>query len=160
MVNIDTTEIDFLKNDWFLIVDIVDFLIGKNLGNGETRKVYDCSFDPNNVVKIEIPNRDDFQFDNVAEFQLWINLRTRFPEYAKFLAPCIRLSCASRILIQKKTTPIDKKELPKSIPYFLADTHINNWGRIGKFVVCHDYANHSFYAKIPRKKFYKPSWRV
>ncbi len=160
MINISHEEIDLFKNDWHLFADMVDFILGKNLGNGETRKVYQCGFDRAVVVKVESPHKEHgIVFDNVHEFTIWTNINKRMPEYAKYLAPCVRISGCGRLLIQKMTTPIAKNQLPKKIPYFLADTHINNWGMLNKRVVCHDYANTFIFTKLIRNKLIKPEWR-
>lgn len=163
MVNINTAEILLFKNDWHLMGDFFDFFFGEHIGDGETRSVYSFQLDKTQVVKIERPHKDSgFLFDNVSEMEMWANINSKshkhLNQYAKFLAPCIRISPCGRFLIQKKTTPVTAKELPKMIPYFLADTKLTNWGRIGKNVVCHDYSNHKLYSGITKNKLVKAEW--
>lgn len=165
MVNFDITEIELFKKDWHLFADFFDFFCGANIGTGQTRAVYNFNLDNTKVVKIEKPSPEHgFMFDNLTEWEIWTNLSKNsnkiVREYAKFLAPCTRISGCGRILIQEKTTPVTKDELPKMVPYFIHDTHINNWGRLGKKVVCHDYANHNIYANMLKNKLVKPEWRV
>lgn len=160
MVNISSHEVELFKGDWFLLPDLFDFMCGKNVGNGNYRSVYECGFDSTLVVKIEKCSAPDksFGFYNVAEWDVWHNINRRYKEYAKFLAPCIRISQCGRLLLQQKTIPVLREDLPKKIPYFLADTKIENWGKIGKKIVCHDYANHYLFSEIKKKGFVKPTW--
>lgn len=158
MLNINSSEIDLIKNDWFFISDLFDFVCAANISNGNSRSVYNCQFDKTVVIKIERPDTDKgFGFFNVSEWDIWNNMK-KYKTYLKFLAPCFRISGCGRILVQAKTIPIKKEQLPKLIPYWMADTKLENWGSIGKRIVCHDYANHKLFADIEDKKLIKPKW--
>jgi hypothetical protein len=158
MINISSDEVDLLKNDWFLTADMFDFICKKHIGSGVSRTVYEFRLDSTLVVKIEKPVGEYFQFNNFSEWDIWHNINVQKANYKKFLAPCINLSSCGRIMLQKKTTPIDKKELPKLVPYFLADTKLQNWGKLNGKVVCHDYANHHFYSAAHKNKLVKAAW--
>lgn len=138
-----TVNIEFLemfKNDWFLLGDMADMFIGGNVGTGNSRSVYDFTMDPKYVVKID----RNGNFDNVAEWDIWNNI----PEdLKKWFAPCLRISQCGRLLIQEKTTPVQLEDMPKEIPAFFQDFKLQNWGKIGENIVCHDYANHKFFSK-------------
>lgn len=145
-------NIDFLKmfnEDWFLLADMADLFIAEFIGAGQSRSVYGYAMDPKYVVKIDRSGH----FNNVAEWDIW---NETSDEHQRFLAPCLKISQCGRLLIQERTTPVSLDEMPKEIPGFFTDTKIQNWGRIGDHVVCHDYANHRFY-KNPYGKI-RPKW--
>jgi len=148
-VSVHTEFIDLFKNDWFLLSDFADMFVGSSIGMGCSRSVFDFNLNPNWVVKID---RSGY-FDNVTEWDIWNNFKDN-PLYSKFLAPCHRISSCGRILIQQKTYPITKEQLPGEIPDFITDIKIQNWGMIGDRAVCHDYANHAFFnaAKVTMVK--------
>lgn len=136
-----TTEfVNHFVNDWFLLSDFTDMFVGGLIAHGNSRSVYDYRLNKNYVIKIDRSG----QFDNVSEWDIWHNLKDK-PEVAKFLAPCIHISSCGRVLIQRKTKPVKSEDLPEQVPAFFHDLKLQNWGKIGKNVVCHDYANHSFF---------------
>lgn len=136
---IQTDFLDLFKNDWFLLSDFTDFFCGGIIGQGTSRSVYEYRMDSRLVLKIDSSG----QFNNVAEWDIYHNLKST--PYGKFLAPCVHISSCGRVLLQRKTKPVQLTDLPKDIPSFMSDSKLQNWGRIGKNIVCHDYANHSFY---------------
>lgn len=138
-----TVNIEFLelfKNDWFLLADMADMFIGEYIATGNSRVVYEFTMDPKYVVKIDKSGH----FDNVAEWDIWNNIPK---DLNKWFAPCLRISQCGRLLIQERTTPVTLEELPKEIPAFFQDFKLQNWGKIGDDIVCHDYANHKFFSK-------------
>jgi len=150
MTNITTNFIDLFKEDQFLLGDLTDFFIGDRIGEGCSRSVYEYRIDPRFVVKIDRTNL----FNNVAEWDIWHSLKDG--PYGKFLAPCLSISSCGRVMMQRRTRPVKFDQLPSTIPNFFADTKLQNWGRIGKNIVCHDYANHAFYSgnfKLVKAKF-------
>lgn len=157
MLNFNSHEVDLLKADWLLIPDVLDFILGRNIGEGETRTVYDFRMDPTVVVKLERP-KDGFNFNNTEEWNIWHNVAHHYPQYKKFLAPCIRISNGGRLLLMKKTTPITKEKMPVKIPYFLSDVKRENWGVLDGRIVCHDYANSRLYADLKKNVFVKHKW--
>lgn len=140
MTGITTNFIDLFKEDIFLLGDFTDFFCGNRIGEGCSRSVFEYRIDQRYVVKIDRTNK----FDNVAEWDIWNNLKDG--PYGKYLAPCLSISSCGRVMLQRRTIPVKASQLPDKIPVFFADTKLQNWGRIGKNIVCHDYANHSFYS--------------
>lgn len=118
------------------LVDFVNLFRGERLGVGYYRAVYAHALDPTLVIKIQQP---DATFSNVREWDLWQEVRTQ-PRLAAWLAPCVAISDCGLVLIQKRTAPVLQRELPKQVPMFLTDLKRANWGRLGRRVVCHDYA--------------------
>ena len=114
-------------------------LVGKKIGSGAYRVVYECNLNPKLVVKIERNERD---FANVSEWEIWKQLSDT--PLAKWFAPCRYVSPCGTVLLQDKTKPIHEDEigdLPKLVPSIMGDLHYKNWGRINGRVVCHDYGN-------------------
>lgn len=142
MTGVTTNFIDMFKEDIFLLGDFADFFCGDVIGQGETRSVYEYKIDPRFVIKIDRGGC----FNNVAEWDIWNNLKNT--PHGNFLAPCISISSCGRIMMQRRTTPAHIEKMPKSIPSFFTDTKLQNWGRLGNLIVCHDFANHKFYTNI------------
>lgn len=140
-VTMDTLKM--FNQDWLLLSDFIDFFCGDCIGSGESRNVYEFRYNPKLVVKIDASNG---KFFNIREWEVWDQIKDLYPKQATFLAPCMSISNAGKIMLQRKTTPIiSYNKLPKKIPYFLADTKVSNWGMLDGRAVCHDYANHNFY---------------
>lgn len=137
--SISTEFIDLFKNDWFLLSDLSDLFIGNFIANGSSRSVYHYNMNNNWVVKID----RSANFNNVSEWDIWHNMKDT--KAAKYLAPCHHISSCGRVMLQSKTKPVTIEMMPKRIPAFFADTKVDNWGRIGNNIVCHDYANHAFF---------------
>ena len=118
-----------------VINDLMKLLLGRELGRGASRVVYAHASDPTLVVKIEQEHKC---FSNIIEWIIWDELRQT--KAKKWLAPCVEISSCGCALIQKRTMLVEKHELPKEVPSWMADLKLKNWGRIGKNVVCHDYS--------------------
>lgn len=112
--------------------DAFDLLIGEKIGSGYARDVYLCPLDSSVVVKIEDKSRT---YQNPVEWETWTFVAGT--EYAKWFAPCLRISMNARVLIMKRTAPIAK--LPRLLPSFMVDLKPENWGMLDDRVVCHDY---------------------
>ena len=111
-----------------------NMLLGPLIAEGGSRKVYECALDPTLVVKL-----DPFSpYSNRLENFIWNESRWK-PDVQKWLAPVVSISDSGRILIQKRTTPLDHSKYPKRLPAFLTDTKYVNYGMLGKQFVCHDY---------------------
>lgn len=113
-------------------------LAGEKLGGGMSREVYACDVFPDCVVKVE---ERAGHFQNVIEWETW--LRVRDTPYAKWFAACRWISPNGSVLIMERTEKLRDSELPKRMPAFLGDFKPENYGRIGRRVVCHDYGTHS-----------------
>lgn len=118
--------------------DLWDIFIGKKLGSGAFRDVYDLKFfhgDTDAVLKVQ---REDRCFDNILEYDFWWRAS---PELQKWLAPCIYISKNGKFLVQVKVTEISPKEMPAKVPACLGDVYYSNWGKTKKNkIVCCDYA--------------------
>lgn len=152
--SIHTDTLNIFKNDWLMLSDFIDFFCGDFIGEGTKRTVYEFKLNKKLVVKID---RSNGEFYNVSEWDIWHNIKECHPKAAGFLAPCLNISNAGKILTKLRTTPIKKEQLLKKIPAFLGDTKIQNWGMLDKRIVCHDYANHFLY-KNANVNLVKPEW--
>lgn len=122
--------------DWNAEVrtDFINMMIGDKLGWGIGRIVYAFKYDPTLVVKVEY---DTGRFQNALEWKLWKEFDGAMN--ARWLAPCHSISPCGSILLQSRTYPVQPEYLPKRVPKFLSDLKSENWGRLNKRVVCHDY---------------------
>ncbi|MGZ9074138.1 MAG: hypothetical protein ACXW13_00010 [Burkholderiaceae bacterium] len=116
--------------------ELETFILGDKLGEGVYRDVYVYAPDPSYVIKVE---KLPAEFANAKEWGVWQELQ--FNPLRKWLAPCLRISQGGVFLVQKRTMPITKADMPKRIPSFLTDEKAANWGRLGRQIVCHDYAH-------------------
>ena len=113
-----------------------DVLIGKRLGSGCYRDVYQCKLDTSLVVKIE---REEGEFHNIKEWNIWKELE--YSDLKKWLAPCYEISNDGKILIQQKIEFGRHKDYPAKIPTFFTDVQTKNFGFIGEQLVCCDYGS-------------------
>lgn len=127
--------------------------LGKYLGGGSGRNVFELKTDPTLVVKIE---NTSYSFQNVIENRVWEEVH--WTKYKKYFAPVTYISPCGIILIQKKVEPAYKKDLPKKIPAFLNDIKAENFGMLdGKFV-CFDYGTYIITGNLSNK-MKKAEWR-
>lgn len=117
------------------LTDLGYLFVGDVIGSGMSRTVYEFNIDPTKVVKIETARQ---RFQNVMEWELWNECR-ECPALAKYLAPCRYISDCGIVLIMDKTQPLRATEIPKSLPAFLTDHKVENFGLLDGKVVCHDY---------------------
>jgi len=121
--------------------DLITTLLGKKIGQGTYRTVYQHNWDKDYVIKIE-PNNTEC---NMTEYILWDKIRGLKNELAwvkEWFAPVLWMSPNGKILCMQKTyeEPKNKKlERPKEIPAFFTDVRWVNFGWIGNRFVCHDY---------------------
>jgi len=113
---------------------LINFLCGDFIGQGVDRVVFEYSLDSKYVVKIE----REFPMANMLEWEIWDLVRDR--DEAKWFAPCHHISDCGRILIQRKTKPM-KKTKDIKIPTYFTDIKVENFGTLGKQLVCHDYSS-------------------
>ena len=130
----DVRETEFFK-----------LICGEIIGEGAYRQVYECRLNKDWVVKVEDED-DDGNFCNVNEWKTWTTKKHELA-VAGWLAPCHQISHGGRFLIQSRTRPVAKKDLPVKIPAFLTDVKAENFGRLDDRVVCHDYGFISTYMK-------------
>lgn len=133
--------------------DFIDLFLGNKIGVGVAREVYTCKSDPSIVIKIEYPQES---FQNILEWEFWEKF-SHDKEIKKWLAPCIAISQAGTILVQKRIEPVRESELPEKVPGFLTDLKKENFGKIGRQLVCVDYG-HTITSVDKRIK--KVSWNI
>ena len=118
-----------------------DLILGNLIGSGSYRDVYEYKPNSKFVVKVEMSTAR--QFENVAEWAVWHEIKDTM--WAKYFAPCVSISHSGSVLIQERTEPI--KRMPKQLPNFMADLKRKNFGRIGNRIVAHDYGHHLLYLR-------------
>lgn len=126
-------------------------MCGAYIGGGAYRQVFRSRFNAEEVIKVEMEGGD---FANIHEWEVWQQVQ-RAPSLAKWFAPCKFISPAGSVMIQAKTSPCSKKDLPKKVPGFITDLKVSNWGWYKDRVVCHDYGNILIGAD---KKLKKANW--
>jgi len=134
--------------------DLFELLTGGDLlGRGISRHVFTYRLDDRLVIKFE--NEDSFQ--NTYEWQVWNHVK--MTALSKWFAPVERISPCGRILIQRRTKPLENdRKLPSQIPAFFTDTKIENWGLLNGKPVCHDYGYHLMLEKGMNKRMRKAEW--
>ena len=134
--------------------DLIDLLCSDLLGEGISRKVFLCSLNPDWVVKIET---DDNTFQNLVEWKVWLNSQGS-KSLSKWLSPYHYFNNSGKILIQSKTIPIRKSDIPDRVPHFFNDEKFENYGILNGQFVCHDYGTLGFVEgmskRLVKQKFY------
>ena len=114
------------------------------------------NLDEKYVIKIEPRNTNC----NQVEYTLWEEIKGLTGDLAwvkDWFAPVKWISPNGRILLMQKTKEDFNKEYPEKIPKFMWDVKPDNFGWIGKNLVCHDYGQ--FYSFIEySKKMKKVDW--
>lgn len=145
--------------------DLLRMFLGKKLGEGAFRSVYEFNPNPEKyVVKIEVESSES----NANEFLIWeeVSGLCGEKEWVKdWFAPVLWMSPNSRILIQERShaVPRDKRgkilmmSYPDMVPDFFMDVKGDNFGWIGDRPVCHDYGFINRFIQY-NKKFKKANW--
>lgn len=120
--------------------DALTLLCHELLGTGLSRQVYSCRLDPKRwVIKIDVNATGYFQ--NVCEYKVWESVE-HIAYLSGYFAPVLNISDCGRFLVQARTQPVGidelRKRLPK-VPACFTDLKAENWGRLGKRIVCHDF---------------------
>ena len=112
-------------------------LLGEKIGSGCFRDVYECKLNDKYVVKVM---RDDAidTFANVIEWKIWEEIQD-YKTMSKWFAPCEFITDDGKVLIQHKVRIRDIEKYPKKVPTFFTDIKQDNFGFIGKQLVCFDY---------------------
>lgn len=134
--------------------DLSRLAIGALIGTGAYRHVYEWLPDPSLVLKIENGAKS---FANVIEDEVWN--RVRDTEFARWFAPVVQISDCGSLILQKRTEPIRREELPELVPAFFTDLHIYNWGLLNGRPVCHDYGLNLLMERGMTKRMRKAGWR-
>lgn len=135
--------------------EITASLLGKRIGYGSFREVYEYALDSKYVVKVERDNGHA----NISEYLLWEEikgLRGSLDWVSKWFAPIKWISPGGRIMLMRKTIK-KNKPYPKQVPAFFSDIATRNWGWIGDKFVCHDYQFIHKFIKY-EKKMQKVKW--
>lgn len=133
-----------IRTDYFggnaISLDFFDAICGERLGGGVSRDVFVCKINPDLVVKID---SESSQFQNITEWKVWNELRAINSPLIKWLAPCHSISPCGNVLIQSRTAPLRRREMKRygSLPEFLTDRKMENYGIINGKLVCHDYGH-------------------
>lgn len=118
-------------------LQMADMLLGRKLGHGVGRTVYECRLDRRMVVKLE---ERGGSYQNIIEWEAWKILKDE--DAGRWLAPCVSMSANGSVLIQHRTYPVSRGAYPKRMPVFLGDYKYGNYGALpdGRFVA-HDYGS-------------------
>jgi len=112
--------------------EFLECFVGKQIAAGTTRHVFESRYDKSLVIKIQ----KHYETQNAVEVATWDRWKD-YPKVAKWLAPVVARSSSMRVIVQQRTIPMLRA--PKLIPDFLTDRKVQNYGLLGKQVVCHDY---------------------
>lgn len=117
-------------------------MVGRFIGGGIARNVYEYLPDLDFVVKVE---HRAYSFQNAMEWETWVEVRET--KWAKWFAPCKTISMNGSVLIQRKTHPLPPALRPMKLPNFLTDLKRQNFGMIDDQVVAHDYGMTLLFSK-------------
>lgn len=135
--------------------DFFRMFCGDLIGEGSARAVYQYRMNSNWVVKVE---SGVSSFQNIMEWETWARIMET--EHAKWFAPCRYISPCGNVLIQQKTAYRGRSDYPLKIPAFFTDTKYDNFGFIGKQLVCHDYGIHLLMEKGMTRRMRGVQWWV
>lgn len=103
-------------------------VLGKCLGEGVARRVYEWLPDDTLVAKLQMrESYQDRDYQNIAEWQLWTNASA---ELKKWLAPCKWISPCGTLLLQHWCSQPVRLPIPGKVPPILADCHDDNFGEL------------------------------
>lgn len=136
-------------------IDLVDLVCGAQIGRGEFRTVFEHRINPEYVIKYD--NKDNRS--NVFEYAMWQELE--FESISQWLAPTPWISPDGSWLIQRRTEPIRRSELPAKVPAIFCDLKLENWGMLDGKPVCHDYGNSMLFvlARSYGSRLKRANWR-
>ncbi len=125
-------------------------LLGKRIGRGMSRDVYEHKYLPETfVIKVE---RRSGHFQNVKEHENW--RQVSFMDISTWFAPCVRISRCGRFLMMRKTVTIEDSQLPQRVPGCFTDFKASNWGILCGRPVCHGYGLMLFTVRTRMRKSY------
>lgn len=122
---------------------IIQLFVGKRIGRGASRHVYELMMDKTRVLKVE---HTGYSFHNVAEWKVWQEVKDY--TIGLWFAPCYDIDSLGNVLVQARTVPFESEEAFHAacggkVPSCFDDIHYGNWGMFEGRVVCHDYGyNH------------------
>ncbi len=122
----------------FMLNEFEHLFLGKKLGLGHRREVYELKIDNTKVVKYDY----DGGRANFSEWNTWENVQNwtgDLKKYKEWLCPCRWISPDGTFMIVDKVEPLPKSRIPKKVPSFLTDHKPDNFGLLNNKVVCIDY---------------------
>ena len=117
--------------------DFISLFLGRRIGSGISRNVYEHAFDETLVIKVELYAQS---FQNITEWKAWDVVQSD-KKLKNWFAPCVAISDCGTVLLQKKAEPIHKKDYPKQVPKCFGDLKYDNFGMLNGKFVCVDYGN-------------------
>ncbi len=146
---------DFEQEEENCRSSMLSMFVGKKIGSGASRRVYELKNEPNSVLKVEYTGKS---FHNQTEWLIWQEIKD-WP-IADWFAKCIDIDGYGNTLIQVRTKPFEcEKDFLAAvartrggvIPKVFADIHYGNFGLVDGVVACHDYGYHRFFEQIARE---------
>lgn len=119
--------------------ELEKFILGKRLGSGVHREVYEYNLNPKEYV-VKVGRDEGGRLANLKEWMIWDEVRER-PEIKKWLAQVFDISVGGKYLLMARAELGRKSDYPKKIPHFFMDTKYKNYGWIKGKLVCLDYAS-------------------
>lgn len=135
--------------------EFFEMFIGKKIGEGTTRQVFEYLPDRDYVIKYE---EDGGCFQNVHEMDMW-RQSAGHPELSDWLAPCIAISKFGQFLVQAKTVPAQPHQYPERVPSFITDLGRRNFGIYQDRFVAHDYGHSRVFRLGMTKRDRKADWK-
>ena len=133
--------------------ELAGLTLGKKIGEGASRDVYECSLNDKVVIKYEVRGK---MFQNVMEWNIWQEVKDT--KYASWFAQCLDISPCGLFLVMEKISIPDKKMYPKKVPEFFTDLKYNNFGMVVKQLVAVDYGFPIIFKDNDLKKKKKAEW--
>ena len=130
---------------------------GATIGYGAFREVFEYNLRPPGTAVIKVEQKQGM-FENVLEFEVWDKVKNT--EFAKWFAPCRRISHSGTWLVQDRTKPLTEKQLPDKVPSFFTDIKRANMGWYKGHPVFHDYGRNLLMERGMTKRMQKIDWTI
>ncbi|MDP2322550.1 MAG: hypothetical protein Q8N51_00780 [Gammaproteobacteria bacterium] len=123
-----------------VVLDSARLFVGKFIGGGVYRQVFEHAFDKTQVIKLEM---EAGHFHNAMEAQVWERVRW-CGSIGRWFAPVLGISPWGSALLMARTEPLSAAQMKRwrHIPAFFTDIKPGNFGVYKGRLVCHDYGNH------------------
>lgn len=130
---------EFIKNGSILSRDFFNLYVGKFIGGGQYRRVYENDVNKTTIIKFEV---GESSFENCIEWEVWKSIKD-YPSIARWFAPCLHISPCGTVLVQARCSIAPDSKYPKKVPMCFSDFKRENWGLYKSRMVCFDYGAHS-----------------
>jgi hypothetical protein len=141
---------DSIQNELLCNKDsILHLFVGKQIGSGASRRVYELNHREDAVIKVEYTGRT---FHNQTEWAIWQSVKDT--ALSDWFVKCLDIDSVGNVLLQAKTKPFEcnadfREALRRTrggvLPKFFDDIHYGNFGLYNDRVACHDYGYHKFF---------------